>query len=136
MSAQEKPVGSRASKVLLYCALVMVPWIIYLAVTLGSDYMVRRWGVAWVGLDVAEVAGLLGSAALIRRHDPLASPVAAATGTLFLVDAWFDTVTAHIGMDYLQSLTFAWCAEIPLAVFCAIIAWRSTRWSAQSARSR
>ena len=135
MPPQEKsPPWRRMANVLLCCAAALIPWIIYLAVTVESgEYTVRRWGVAWVGLDVAEVIGLVGGALLIRRRDVRASPVAAATGTLFLVDAWFDTVTSHAGIDYLQSISFAFFAEGPLGVFLAVVAWRSARWPAVTA---
>lgn len=129
MPPQEKPTpGRRTTNALLCCAAALIPWIVYLAVTMESgEYTVRRWGVAWVGLDIAEVIGLVGVALLTRRRDVRASPVAAATGTLFLVDAWFDTVTSHAGLDYVQSLSFAWLAEGPLGMFLAVVAWRSVR---------
>lgn len=114
---------------LLVCATVLLPWIAYLSLTLGSgDYLVRRWGVAWCGLDAAEVVGLVATGLLVRRRSPLASMIAAATATLFLVDAWFDTVTARIGMDYLESLVIGLVAELPLSVLCAIVAWRTAHW--------
>jgi len=121
----------RTSNLLIGCAVVLIPWIVVLAVTMKSgDYVVQRWDVAWVGLDLAEVIGLAAVGLLIRRQDVRASPVAAATGTLLLVDAWFDTVTSRTGIDYLRSLCFAWLAEIPLALVCAVVAWRSIQWVA------
>ncbi|MFJ9523178.1 hypothetical protein ACIRPK_33660 [Kitasatospora sp. NPDC101801] len=122
--------GRPVVAVLLCCAAVLIPWIIYLAVTMDAgETTVRRWGVAWVGLDIAEVIGLVSLALLVRRQDVRASPVAAATGTLFLVDAWFDTVTAHPGIDYLQSMSLAWLAEGPLGAFLMVLAWQSTKWA-------
>lgn len=123
-------VRGRVVLILLVCAAVLVPWLIYLGITLDpGTVVVRRWAVAWVGLDVAEVVGLVMTAALVRRNDPRAAPAAAATGTLFLVDAWFDVVTARIGADYVESLTMAAVAEVPLAALCAAVVWRSSRWS-------
>ncbi|MFI2612886.1 hypothetical protein [Kitasatospora sp. NPDC018619] len=132
MPSQEKPTpGRRTATVLLCCAAALIPWIVYLAVTMGAgEYTVRRWGVAWVGLDVAEVLGLVAVALLARRRDVRTSPVAAVTGTLFLVDVWFDTVTSHQGMDYVESLSFAWLTAGPLGVFLSVTAWRSLGWAA------
>lgn len=122
--------GRHVVAVLLCCAAALIPWIIYLAVTMeAGETTVRRWGVAWVDLDVAEVIGLVSLALLVRRQDIRASPVAAATGTLFLVDAWFDTVTAHPGIDYLQSMSLAWLAEGPLGAFLVVLAWQSAQWA-------
>ncbi|MEU5366690.1 hypothetical protein ABZ354_25010 [Streptomyces sp. NPDC005925] len=119
----------RSAALLLCCAAALVPWIVYLAITMGSrEYLAARWGMAWVGLDIAEVVGLLSAALLVRRRDFRASLVAAATGTLFLVDAWFDTVTSSTMAAQVQSIFFASAAELPLTVFCAVTAWRAVHW--------
>jgi hypothetical protein len=131
MSAQllREP-GKGVAAVLFGCAAVLLPWIGYLAVTLTpGDYVVRRWGLAWVGLDIAEVLCLTLTALLVRRRDVRASPLAAATATLFLTDAWFDTVTSHTGLEYLQALGLSWVGELPLAALCVAVALRTARWT-------
>lgn len=80
------------------------------------------------------MVGLVATGLLVRRQSPRTSMVAAATATLFLIDAWFDTVTARIGTDYLESLVIGLVAELPLGALCAIVAWRAVHWQL-SARS-
>jgi hypothetical protein len=117
------------ARILVVCAVGLTVWIGYLASTLTQDrYVVRRWGVAWVGLDVAEAVALLVTALLVRRRSPAAAPVAAATSTLFLVDAWFDTGTSREGLDYAVALVLAILGELPLGIYCAVVATRATRW--------
>jgi hypothetical protein len=119
----------RPVRILMVCAAGLACWIVYLGLTLNQDqYGVRRWGLAWIGLDIGEVAGLVVTALLLRRRSPSAALVAAATSTLFFVDAWFDTVTSNQGLDYGIALLLALFAEWPLAVYCAVLAVRTTRW--------
>lgn len=113
--------------VLIICAVGLACWIVYLGFTLAQHYVVRRWGLAWMGLDVAEAVGLLATAVLLRRGSEFAAMTAAATSTLFLVDAWFDTVTSHQGLDYAVALGLAFFGEIPLGIFCAVVAVRAAR---------
>ncbi len=61
---------------------------------------------------------------------------AAGTGTLFLVDAWFDTVTARVGLDYAQALLIAWLAELPLGILLWVAAWRVARRTARTPDDR
>ncbi len=90
----------RTTGLLVACAVGLACWIAYLGSTLDQHYLVRRWGLAWMGLDIAEAAGLLGTALLLRRRSVFAAVAAASTSTLFLVDAWFDTITSKQGLDY------------------------------------
>ncbi|MEV0260328.1 hypothetical protein AB0I49_03140 [Streptomyces sp. NPDC050617] len=120
--------GTRTARALTLCAVLLMGWIVVLAVTMPSgDYVVRRWSLAWIGLDVAQVAGLLATAVLARRQHPMLPAAAAGAGTLFLVDAWFDTVTARVGLDYAQALLIAWLAELPLGILLWAAAWRAAR---------
>lgn len=112
---------------LIACAIAVAAWSLYLGLTLHEHYVVRRWGLAWMGLDMAEAVGLLGTALLLRRRSVFAALAAAATSTLFLVDAWFDTVTSRQGLDYAVALGLAVFGEIPLCIFCAVVAVRSAR---------
>jgi hypothetical protein len=123
--------------VLVVCAVVLACWGVYLGATLHQHYLVRRWGLAWMGLDVAEAAALLGTALLLWRRSMFAALAAASTSTLFLVDAWFDVVTSKQGVDNAMALGLAIFAELPLSVFCAVVAVRVARGGAvRSAKQR
>ncbi|MDX3225143.1 hypothetical protein [Streptomyces sp. ME19-01-6] len=90
--------------------------------TLPDSYPAQHWRVAWVGLDMLEIAGLLTSAVLLRRGDHRAPLASIATAVLLLVDAWFDVMTA--GRDVVFSLVLACTLELPLAALCAVVALR------------
>lgn len=112
----------RISNVLLFCAISLIPWIFFLGIFQGSGtYVIRRWGLAWMGLDVMEVLALVITAALLRRRSIFASPAAAVSSTLFFTDAWFDVVTAKSGGDYAEALLLMCVAEIPLAGLCLAV---------------
>ena len=126
------PAGSahgsrRTAGLLAICAIGLACWIVYLGFTLDQHYVVRRWGLAWMGLDIAEAAGLLATAVLLHRRSLFAAVAAASTSTLFLIDAWFDTVTSNQGLDYAVALGLAFFGEMPLGIFCAVVAVRAVR---------
>lgn len=43
---------------------------------------------------------------------------------LLVTDAWFDVLTAAPGVDRPAALLMAGCAELPVAVLCAAVAWQ------------
>jgi len=103
----------------------LVPWMWVLANSLPSSTEVSNWSTAWVGLDAMLAAGLLGTGVLLARRDPRHGPVAAATGAVLLVDAWFDVMTATPGAERAIALALAAGAEVPLAILCAVLAARA-----------
>jgi hypothetical protein len=52
----------------------------------------HEWKLAWVGLDVAEAAGLLVVTWAARRQREMLLPAAIVTSTLLVCDAWFDVI--------------------------------------------
>jgi hypothetical protein len=106
----------RARLVALSVGGFLLPWSVLLAVTLPATAQAQHWALAWAGLDVAEAAAALATAALLTRGDRRASLSAAAGGTLLLVDAWFDVCTSAPGAGQAMALAEAGCLEIPLAV--------------------
>jgi hypothetical protein len=103
-----------ASAVLVGMGLALVPWMILLA-TQG------QW--PWVGLDVLEATGLIGTGLLLRRGDARAALTASATAALLLTDAWFDVTTSH-GAELVQAWVLALLLELPIAAWCARLAMR------------
>lgn len=102
----------------------MVPWLVVLAMSLPGSARAAHWCVAWVGLDFLEGVSLLATGWLLTRQDERCSLAAAVTGTLVIIDAWFDMTTAS-GPDGITALVLAVCVEIPVALLCAVIAIRS-----------
>ncbi|MEV0412517.1 LPXTG cell wall anchor domain-containing protein [Streptomyces sp. NPDC050448] len=113
----------RLATLLTGAGVALLPWMVVLAKTLPQTAEVSNWSTAWIGLDAMLAAGLSGTGLLLRRHDPRAAPLAAATAALLVMDAWFDVTTAAAGSAQ-AAVALAVCAELPLAAACAVVAVR------------
>ncbi len=125
------PRGLRSTRerllILLTCAAIAeIAWAIYLGGTLPRHYVANHWVLAWVGLDVAEIAMLLATAWAAWRQRAVLILFSIILATLLLVDAWFDVTTARRG-DVLQSALLAILAEVPLSALLFWMAWRAAR---------
>ena len=106
----------RARLVALAVGGFLLPWCVLLTVILPATAQAQNWSLAWVGLDGAEAAAALVTAALLSRADIRASLTAAAGGTLVLIDAWFDVCTSAPGAEHALALAEAAFVEVPLAI--------------------
>jgi hypothetical protein len=113
-----------AALVYALLAVVSVPWTIYLAVELPENHLSSHWDAAWVGFDIGLLFMLLATAWLARKQSRLLVIPATITATMLVIDAWFDTVTAHRGLQLNQSLMLAFFAELPLALISYRIAYK------------
>ncbi|TCM47149.1 hypothetical protein [Kribbella sp. VKM Ac-2568] len=100
---------------MLACVAALIPWTVYLAVTLPSHYEARNWVATWVGFDVILLAMLVATAVFGWRRRLLLFPAAFASGVLLVCDAWFDVLTSQRGADLVQALLTAFLVELPLA---------------------
>jgi hypothetical protein len=98
----------------LGAVVVLVPWIVYLALTLPRLYVAHNWDVTWVGFDLLLLALLLATGVLAALRRQLVSLTAFAAGVLLACDAWFDVMTSH-GSDKVVSEVSALVVELPLA---------------------
>ena len=112
----------RAGWLLVACGLALLPWLYVLATGLPATATAAHWPVAWVGLDALEALGLIATGFLAARGDRRHALAAAATATLLVVDAWFDTTTAAPGGDFATAVAMALGAELPLAALCGRLA--------------
>jgi hypothetical protein len=114
-------------RLLALVALALVPWTLWLTVSLPSRHVSQHYDVAWIGFDVALAAafGLTAWSALRRPRWLVA--LAAATGTMLVCDAWFDVVTASGGVERLEAMAEAAFGELPLAAICAYIVYDTER---------
>ncbi|MEU2424943.1 hypothetical protein ABZ619_28670 [Streptomyces sp. NPDC007851] len=115
----------RAGGLLVACGLALLPWLYVLATGLPATATAVHWPVAWVGLDALEALGLIATGLLAARDDRRHALAAAATATLLVVDAWFDTTTAAPGGDFATAVAMALGAELPLAALCGRLALRT-----------
>ena len=105
-----------APKVYLLVAVGLVPWVVYLAVTLPRHSTATHYRLAWVGFDCFLAMALGRTAYLGYRRRPQAELTAVVTATLLLVDAWFDITTSPTTADLWQAVFLAVVAEIPAAL--------------------
>jgi hypothetical protein len=98
-------------------ALILLPWIAYIAITLPARQLSPNFDIAWAGFDVLLAAGLASTAYFALRRSRYLSTASTATATLLLVDAWFDCMTTPGGAR-VQSITLCFLIELPLAAVC------------------
>jgi hypothetical protein len=95
-------------------ALVLVPWIVYLALTLPRAYVAHNWDRTWAGFDVLLLVLMVATAVFGWLRRQVMVLTAFATGVLLVADAWFDVMTAG-SADVTVSLLTALRVELPLA---------------------
>ena len=100
---------------MLLCVAALIPWTVYLAITLPSHYVARNWVATWVGFDILLLIMLTGTAIAGWRRRQLVFPTAFASGVLLICDASFDVMTSHPGSDLWQAVLSALLLELPLA---------------------
>jgi hypothetical protein len=105
--------------VFLLAALGLVPWVVWLAISLPHQVQTRNYRLAWVGFDVGMLVLLASMAGLALRRSPRVELAAASAATYLLVDAWFDVVTAASDHELWQAGVAAVLLEVPLAAVCA-----------------
>ncbi|OBI68117.1 hypothetical protein [Mycobacterium sp. E796] len=98
----------------LCAAITLIPWTVYLALTLPQDYTAQHWQATWVGFDILLLAFMVATAVLGFLQHRLLTLFAFTTGVLLVCDAWFDVLTAEAGDLFLSAL-IAGVVELPLA---------------------
>lgn len=103
-------------------ALILVPWVVFLVRDLPSDHRSAHWDVAWGGFDIALALLLVGVAVAAWRRSPWLEGAATAAATLLFVDAWFDILTSSTRSELIVAIVEAAVVELPVAVFCVLLA--------------
>ncbi|MCV7124744.1 hypothetical protein [Mycobacterium lacus] len=96
-------------------SIALMPWIVYLALTLPQNYVAHNWPATWVGFDIVLVGFMATTAVLGYLRRQLLLLTAFTTGVLLICDAWFDIMTAGPD-DFWLSVGTALLAEVPLAI--------------------
>lgn len=117
------------------CAIGIIPWIIYLSMTLPQRQRAVDYDIAWVGYDAAMAAVMAALAYCALRRKPATGAVAAVAATMLVIDAWFDIVTTEDRRALMFAILSAVLAEIPLAIVCAWVAFNAERVRARAYRS-
>jgi hypothetical protein len=114
-------------RVLGGAALVLLPWMVVLALTLQD-------ATGWVLLDCGETVCLAGAAVLLHRGSGMHRLFAAGAALLLLADAGCDIGTSTTGGDLLSAVAMAVGAELPIAALClALVLRRAARPAALAA---
>jgi hypothetical protein len=98
------------------CSIVMIPWLVYLSMTLPDNYVAHNWPATWVVFDILLVGFMAATAVLGYLRRQLLLLAAFTSGVLLICDAWFDLMTAGPD-DVWVSVITALGIEVPLAVF-------------------
>jgi len=114
---------------ILLASLALIPWTVYLAVTLPNHYVARNWVATWVGFDILLLVSFaaIGVAALAgRRRGQALWAATIVTATLLCCDAWFDITTATRA-SLSSSVFTAVAGNLPLAALLLFLGYRSLR---------
>jgi len=117
---------SRLVVIVLSAVVAEISWTSYIGWRLPRHYVANHWDFAWVGIDLAQIVLLLGVAWAAWRRRALLILFSTMSGTLLLVDAWFDVTTARrgdVGLSWLMALAL----EVPSALFFFWLTRRSIR---------
>ncbi|MCO5999019.1 hypothetical protein [Actinoallomurus rhizosphaericola] len=113
-----------AGWLIIGAGVAMLPWITGLSFVLPTSHEAAHYNASWVGFDLGLCAMLLRTGWLAQKGREHIELSAAITGTLLLVDAWFDVVTADSRGELTFALILALFGELPLAAFFLWIAGR------------
>lgn len=109
--------------------IALIPWIVYLALALPADYLVRDWPATWVGFDLLLLALMAATIVLGILRRQLVLLTASATAVLLVCDAWFDIMTAGPN-DFWVSVLTAVLGDLPMAALLITGTLRLVRLSA------
>jgi hypothetical protein len=108
----------------VFCAFgaVLVPWTLWLALSLPTRHISSHYDLAWSGFDVALAGALIATGIGLLRHAAWTQSAAAVAATLLICDAWFDVTLSAPGSEQSVALVTAMVAELPVAAACIVVA--------------
>lgn len=110
-------------------AIGLIPWTVYLSVSLPANYVAHNWPATWIGFDCLLIAFMVATAVLGWLRRQVVVLPAFATGVLLACDAWFDVLTAGPRQLWISVLTGA-LINLPLAALLITGAMRILRMTA------
>ena len=125
--ARERVLHPRDAGLYLASAALLVPWTIFLFVTLPDRNVSHWWSVTWGGFDVILVIVFVACAYRILRLSPRTAVVCAAAAALLTTDAWFDITLAGTRDDLVGAILLAVLVELPMAALCLRTSMRVVR---------
>lgn len=125
---KNKQLESNVIKLISILSLVimigMIPWTIYLAITLPGHFHVHNWRLAWVGFDMVLILmlGFTTWAAWKSRQVLILTSII--MSTLLLCDAWFDISTSFNTSSQNLTIFTALIGNFPASIFFGFLARR------------
>ena len=78
----------------LTAALALIPWIVFLGLSLPPKYDAGHWQLLWTGFDVALLVALGYAAWAAWFQRQILATTSLVLGAALLCDAWFDILTS------------------------------------------
>jgi hypothetical protein len=128
--ADNSPIVRWAGPAFVLCSVILVPWTIYLGLSLPNRQLSPHYNIAWVGFDVLELIALGSTGYFALRHSRYLALTSAAAATLLVVDAWFDIMTSPRN-QILQAIILAAVVELPLAAVCVWLSYHTEHLAAR-----
>jgi len=116
-----------ASRLYVVLGLVLVPWTVFLGSTLPKHHLSAHWDVSWTGLDIGLTLSLICTGLLAYAKSIWLIIAASTTGSLLLVDAWFDVMSEKSAFVLHQAIVLALLFEIPLAIMSYYLAFHTVQ---------
>ena len=98
--------------------LFLLPWLVFLSVTVPAQSSGGAWRTVWVGFDVALVAAFVATVLTVWLRRQIAAFALVVTATLLTCDAWFDVCLSWGTADQWSSVAAA-VVELPVAFLLA-----------------
>ena len=122
------------SGIFIVLGAALVPWTLWLAITLPARHVTRHYDAAWAGFDVALAASLVATGVGLLRRSLWTQGAAVAAATLLVCDAWFDVLLASPGSERAASIAVALVVELPVAAACLATARHAEQAAASAER--
>jgi hypothetical protein len=108
-----------ASVVYALLGIALIPWIILLAEYLPTKHIAQHWDSLWVGFDIMILLAIILTVYYVITKKIWVIISASALGTLLIIDAWFDILTARPGSEQRQSIAMG-----VIEIFLSLITYR------------
>ena len=115
-----------------FAAALLLPWTVYLSMTLPTRRITHHWDVVWEGFDCLVLLMLALTAYFIAKKSIWVPLTASSLGTCLFIDSWFDILTSRGGSDLTHAILLAVFVEIPIALLSWYFAIKTARRSTKS----
>lgn len=106
----------RIALVLIVASLTLSGIIIFLSIDLPDTYRATNWSLAWAGFDVLLLLTILLTLWALFNRKQIAVIASSMSGTILIIDTWFDITTSQPGRDFYVALLTGLFLGIPFAL--------------------